>query len=217
MVAARRYSSWFRRPEAPRSAHEIASFEPLPLGLRGDPFRRGCQAKPERLPRRPPRRYREGLPRGEQAHVHPPDDAGYGANEVPPDDGPDEDEVDEAHHGPEAPAGCHEGPEVRPAALRDGGPVDEGVVNSTRGGHGRLDGVIEEAEEESVDGGASGLVEDELGEGVADAEPGLDEIILGGRGIGNLLIADRGGSDGLLGRGGLGGRECLFEKFLPGK
>lgn len=72
------------------------------------------------------------------------------------------------------------------------------------------------AKQERVDGRADGLVEEELGERVADVELGLDEPAFAGFAVELFFVVGRGGLDGLWrGRGCCFGWERCLEEFLP--
>lgn len=166
-------------------------------------------------------RSRVATPGRKEAHVDTPSDAREAGDEVPALDAPDESKVDEADEWPEAPAGDDDGEELAADAGEDGVPVDAGVVDGrprkqvggrlgrvgplVRPAHGFLQAAHEEGEEEGVDDGADGLVEERLGQGVLDVELAF---AVGRRlarlGLGSVLL-----------RRLVVGGEALFEVVLP--
>lgn len=126
---------------------------------------------------------------GNEAHVDPPAHTRQRADEVPALDGLDSGEVDEADDGPELPPGNDDGPKLGLGGLPDELPVDAGQVDGARGGpegdgledvcdagrgvKGGAQGVRVGAEEEGVEEGAEGLVEEELDCCVGDGERGV--------------------------------------------
>lgn len=128
----------------------------------------------------------EDLLRRNHAHVDTPNHAGQRTNQVPALDRLDGRKVDQTNSRPEFPSSHENGPELVERGSPDGVPVDAGEVDCARAGPegnglkeagdaGRrvksgAQGVDIVAEEEGIEGGADGLVEDQLDGGVADGQ-----------------------------------------------
>lgn len=123
-----------------------------------------------------------------------PSDPGNTADEIPPLDGLHEDEIDQADKGPQFPSSDKNREELSPAIGDHMSPAHFTVVDGAsreqilqalvwvaqrgtqRPWHGSLDGVDEQAEEERIGGGADGLIQDQLDDGVGNVQLGLNQF-----------------------------------------
>lgn len=121
-----------------------------------------------------------------QRDIHSPRNSRQRTHQIPPLNGLDQRKVDERHGRPELGGGKHERPELGLGLLPDDGKIHDpevdgvgagpvlcggGEVGDARGvEHGVAEGARKGAEEERVEGGTDGLVEDEFDDCVCEGE-----------------------------------------------